>query len=258
MAKATSIIILKFGGNEIDQPGFLAAMAEAVIQLRERATPVIVHGGGKEIAELQQRLGLRPQFIDGLRVTDEDSLAVAEMVLSGRVNKRVVATLIQAGVPAVGLSGVDGGLLRVERLSHPAGDLGWVGEVVEVNPIPLRALLHADIVPVISPISLGRDGHTYNVNADHAAMALARALHADRLAFISNVPGVLVAGQCVRALTAAQAEEWIAEKIITGGMIPKVRAALEAIHSGVSQALITDLRGLISDSGTAFVADALI
>lgn len=258
MADVTNIIVLKFGGNEMDQPGFLAAMAEAVINLRERAVPVIVHGGGKEIADLQQRLGLRPQFIDGLRVTDDDSLAVAEMVLSGRVNKRVVATLIQAGVPTVGLSGVDGGLLRVQRISHPAGDLGWVGEIVEVNPAPLWALLSASIVPVISPISLGRDGHTYNVNADHAAMALARALHADRLAFISNVPGVLVAGQCVRALTAAQAEEWIAEKIITGGMIPKVRAALEAVSSGVAQVLITDLNGLITDSGTAFVAGSSI
>jgi acetylglutamate kinase len=253
MAEATNIIILKFGGNEIDQPGFLAAMAEAVARLREHSVPVIVHGGGKEIADLQKRLGLQPQFIDGLRVTDDDSLAVAEMVLSGRVNKRVVATLVQAGVPAVGLSGVDGGLLRVERMSHPSGDLGWVGQIVETNPAPVRALLYAGIVPIVSPISLGRDGHTYNVNADHAAMALARALKADRLAFISNVPGVLVAGQCVRAVTAAQAEAWIAEKVITGGMIPKVRAALEAIQNGVPQALITDLHGLIADTGTTFV-----
>ncbi len=255
MASETGcVIVLKFGGNEIDRPGFLAAMVEAVTHLREQALPVIVHGGGKEIASLQERLGLHPQFIDGLRVTDDDSLAVAEMVLSGRVNKRVVATLVQAGIPAVGLSGVDGGLLRVEQMSHPAGDLGWVGRIVQVNPAPLQALLHSGFVPVVSPISLGLDGHTYNVNADHAATAIARALGAERLAFISNVPGVLVAGQCVRAITPEQAEQWIREEIITGGMVPKVRAALEAVHSGVRQALITNLNGLLTDSGTTFVA----
>ncbi|NOZ29163.1 MAG: acetylglutamate kinase [Chloroflexi bacterium] len=253
MGEGSNIIVLKFGGNEIDQPGFLGAMVKAVAKLRERWAPIIVHGGGKEIAQLQKRIGLQPRFIDGLRVTDDDSLAVAEMVLSGRVNKRVVATLVQAGIPAAGLSGVDGGLLRVERMTHPAGDLGWVGHIVSVEPAVIRALLREGIIPVVSPISLGLDGHVYNVNADHAATALAQALGADRLAFISNVPGVLVAGQCVRAITADQAEQWITEEIITGGMIPKVRAALEAIHGGVSQAIITDLNGLLSDSGTAFV-----
>ena len=255
-SEGNSVIVLKFGGSEIARPGFLTTMVEAVARLRERASPVIVHGGGKEIASLQRRLGLQPQFIDGLRVTDDESLAVAEMVLSGRVNKRVVATLVQAGIPAMGLSGVDGGLLRVERMSHPAGDLGWVGRIVQVDPTPLLALLRAGFVPVISPISLGLDGHTYNVNADHAATAIARALGADRLAFVSDVPGVLVAGQCVRAITPDQAEQWIHEAIITGGMVPKVRAALEAIHSGVPQALITDLQGLLTDSGTAFIAMA--
>jgi acetylglutamate kinase len=148
---------------------------------------------------------------------------------------------------------VDGGLLRVERMAHPSGDLGWVGQIVDANPAPVLALLDARIVPVISPISLGLDGHSYNVNADHAAMAIARALRAERLAFVSNVPGVLVAGQCVRAVTPEQAEAWIAEGIVTGGMIPKVRSALEAVASGVPLAVIADLAGLIAGSGTAFV-----
>jgi len=252
-AERERIAVLKFGGREIDQPGFLSLMVEVVAKLRERALPVIVHGGGKEIARLQERLGLQPRFIDGLRVTDDESLAVAEMVLSGRVNKRVVATLVHAGVLAAGLSGVDGGLLRVERMRHPAGDLGWVGHITSVNPAPVEALLSAGIVPVISPISLGIDGHTYNVNADHAATALAQALHADQLAFISDVPGVLVAGESVSFITADQAERWITEGIITGGMIPKVRAALEAVRGGVSKAIITNLEGLLADSGTIFM-----
>lgn len=246
-------VVLKIGGNEIDQPGFLAAMAQATARLRARQRAVIVHGGGKEIADLQKRLGLQPRFLDGLRVTDDDSLAVAEMVLSGRVNKRVVAALLQAGIPAIGLSGVDDGLLRVERMTHPSGDLGWVGQIVEVNPTPLQVLLNAGMTPVVSPISLGRDGHSYNVNADQAALAIARGLGAARLVFVSNVPGVLVDGQCVRALTTEQAEAWIGEGIISGGMIPKVRAALEAAASGVAQAVITDLAGLAGDGGTVFV-----
>jgi len=249
----TPTIVLKIGGNEIDQPGFLAAMAEATARLRERWQPVIVHGGGKEIADLQKRLGLQPRFLDGLRVTDDDSLAVAEMVLSGRVNKRVVAALLQAGIPAIGLSGVDGGLLRVERMTHPGGDLGWVGQIVAVDPMPLQILLEAGVTPVVSPISLGRDGHSYNVNADQAALAVAQGVGATRLVFVSNVPGVLIAGQRVRTLTTEQAEAWIGEGIISGGMIPKVRAALEAVAGGVAQAAITDLQGLASDGGTVFV-----
>lgn len=246
-------VVLKIGGNEIDQPGFLAAMAQATAWLRAQQRAVIVHGGGKEIADLQKRLGLQPRFLDGLRVTDDDSLAVAEMVLSGRVNKRVVAALLQAGIPAIGLSGVDGGLLRVERMTHPGGDLGWVGQIVEVHPAPLQILLDAGMTPVVSPISLGRDGHSYNVNADQAALAIARGLGAARLVFVSNVPGVLVNGQCVPTLTLAQAEAWISQGTISGGMIPKVRAALAAAAGGVAQAVITDLAGLAGDGGTVFV-----
>ncbi|HIC88405.1 MAG TPA: acetylglutamate kinase, partial [Anaerolineae bacterium] len=250
-AKSGNITVLKVGGNELDRPEFLTDLANAVTKLQTAGYwSVIVHGGGREIATWQKRLGLSPRFIEGLRVTDEESLAVAEMVLSGRMNKRLVVTLVNHGVPAVGLSGVDSGLIRVRRMQHPAGDLGWVGEIVSVAPAPVHTLLLAGIVPVVSPISLGDDGHTYNVNADHAAQALAVALHASRLVFISNVPGVLVSGRPVHTLTVSQAGAWIAEGIITGGMIPKVRSAIAAVEAGVSQAVITNLDGLLQNSGT--------
>jgi acetylglutamate kinase len=207
---------------------------------------VIVHGGGKGIGRLQKRLGLEPRFIEGLRVTDAPSLEAAQMVLSGQVNKRLVARLVSAGVPAVGLSGVDGGLLRVEKLHHPAGDLGLVGHIVKVN----TELLGQGLVPVISPISLGLDGQTYNVNADHAALAVAQAMNAASVIFLTNVPGVLREGQVISHIGLSQAEALITEGIIAGGMIPKARSALEAVAAGVGQAVITDLAGLQAGTGT--------
>jgi acetylglutamate kinase len=246
-------IVLKVGGNEIDDEGFLAGLVEAIGRLRERAAPVLVHGGGKEIARLQGALGLEPRFVEGLRVTDEATLAVTEMVLSGAVNKRLVARLLAGGIPAVGLSGVDGGLLQVRPMVHPAGDLGRVGEVVAVEPALLDLLLERGMVPVVSPISLGPDGQSYNVNADHAAMALARALGADSLAFVTNVPGVLVEGQVVAQLASAEAGEWIQRGVISGGMVPKVRAALDVVAAGVAEARIVDLVGLGCGGGTCVV-----
>ena len=244
------IIVLKIGGNEIDDPHFLDGLVEAMAVLRLEATPVLVHGGGKEIARLQSALGLEPRFVEGLRVTDEASLAIVEMVLSGAVNKRLVARLVAQGIPAVGLSGIDGGLLRVRRLEHPAGDLGWVGEITDVQVPVLGLFLDRGMVPVVSPISLGPEGHSYNVNADHAAMAIARALGAASLVFVTNVPGVMACGQVVPRLTASEAEAWIAQGIITGGMVPKVRSALQVVAAGVRQARIVDLAGLRSGGGT--------
>ncbi|MGQ9683547.1 MAG: acetylglutamate kinase [Anaerolineae bacterium] len=246
------IVVLKIGGNEIDDERFLADLADAVGALRAKAAPVLVHGGGKEIARLQEALGLQPRFVEGLRVTDEASLAVAEMVLSGAVNKRLAALLVARGIPAVGLSGVDGGLLRVRRLQHPSGDLGWVGEVAEVQPQLMQLLLSRGVVPVVSPISLGLDGRRYNVNADHAAMALAKALGARSLTFVTNVPGVLRDGRVVARLTPGEVEQWIADGVIGGGMVPKVRAALQVVAAGVPEACIVDLAGLAAGGGTRF------
>lgn len=252
---ANGRLVIKIGGNEVDDPKFLAGLVQAIKDLRADAgqQPVIVHGGGKEIARLQGALGLTPRFIEGLRVTDDPSLDVAEMVLSGLVNKRLVARLQTAGVPAIGLSGVDMGLIRVEKMTHPTGDLGWVGRILEANGAALDGLLGLGLTPVISPISLGMDGHTYNVNADHAALAVAVALRAGELTFVSNVPGVLIADRIVPRVSSGMAEAWIGEGKISGGMVPKVRSALEGVAAGIREVRITNLNGLQAGTGTVFV-----
>lgn len=239
--------VIKVGGNELDDSTFLAGLTRVLALMRER--PVIVHGGGKELTALQKRLGLEARFVDGLRVTDEEGLAVAEMVLRGRANLRLVSALCSAGIPALGLSGVDAGLVTVERFVHPAGDLGYVGRPVAVAAERLRAVLAAGFLPVLAPISLGADGHTYNVNADQVAAAVATALDAERLIFLTNVPGVLLDGRRVPRLTTAEVEARIADGAISGGMVPKVRAALEVLDRGVRHAVITDLAGLEILSG---------
>ncbi len=249
----TNIYVVKIGGRQLDDVSFLAELRDTLHTLVQKHRIILVHGGGKAIQSWQERLRLEPRYVEGLRVTDEDSLDVAEAVLSGLVNKRLVALLLKAGVPAVGISGVDAGLVRVEKMWHPLGDLGRVGEVRAVHPELLYTLLDAGLVPVISPISLGEDGLTYNVNADHVAQAIAAAVQAERLYFISDVPGVLIAGQPVRAITLVQAEAWIEEGIIQGGMIPKVRSAVAAVEAGVGQAVITDLKGLVDNRGTAII-----
>ena len=246
------MLVLKVGGNEIDDAIFLDGFARAVASMPE--TPVVVHGGGKEIADLQLKFGLTPRFVEGLRVTDDASLAIAEMVLSGRVNKRIVAALLNAGADAIGLSGVDRGVVRVEKLQHPAGDLGRVGKVVSVRGEVLRDLVARKIVPVISPISLGDDG-AYNVNADSVACALASALNADAVVFVTNVAGVIHDDRVLPALTTREAESLIKSQVIRSGMIPKVRAALDAIAGGAKAARITNLDGLTNGGGTTFKTD---
>ncbi len=241
------MLVLKVGGNEIDDASFLTGFALAVAGMTD--TPVIVHGGGKEIADLQLKFGLTPHFVEGLRVTDDTSLAIAEMVLSGRVNKRIVATLLLAGVDAIGLSGVDRGVVRVEKMQHPAGDLGRVGKVTSVRGEVLHDFVARKIVPVVSPISLGDDG-AYNVNADSVACAIAAALNADAVVFVTNVAGVLRDDRVIPSLTAREAETLIKSQVIRGGMIPKVRAALDAITGGAKAARITNLEGLTNGSGT--------
>jgi acetylglutamate kinase len=247
-------LVLKVGGSELDRPGFVEGLIEALRELNVENQVVLVHGGGKAIARLQEQLRLEPRFVEGLRVTDDASLDVAEMVLSGLVNKRLVAKLVSAGVHAVGLSGVDNGILRVVRMKHSEHNLGWVGEPTKTNTTPIEILLSAHFVPIISPISLGLDGHTYNVNADHAASALSHALQADELVFVTNVPGVLAEeqGECLPALTPDQVNNLITENTITGGMVPKVRSALSALERGVTSVRITDLAGLTTEGGTCF------
>lgn len=245
--------VIKIGGNEMNAPGFLAELARQVAALVNDRTPlVIVHGGGQDIAAMQTRLGLEPVKVDGLRITDAESLAVAQMVLSGHTNKTIVKALLAAGLDAIGLSGIDGGLLRCRQKSHPTVDLGLVGEVTAVRTDVLRCLIDHGAIPVISPISLGEDGQTYNVNADEAAGAIAAALAAQALDFVSNVPGVLNGRGLLPCLTPLKAEALIRNGAVTGGMIPKVRTALDALGRGVPAVRIVDLAGLGVGGGTVF------
>lgn len=245
--------VLKVGGNELDEHAFLTDLAQAVKSMDEPA--VIVHGGGQAIADMQARLGLETVMVDGLRVTDADSLAVVEMVLSGRSNKIIVAALLAAGVDAVGISGVDGGLLRCVKKQHPTVDLGYVGQIVEVRAELLQQFAGQGMTPVVSPISLGPEGQVYNVNADEAAGAIAASLGVSVVNFVSNVPGVLDEYyNTIPALSAAQTEQLISRGIIHGGMVPKVRAALHVVGQGVPNARIVNLSGLANGSGTIFTA----
>jgi acetylglutamate kinase len=247
---ALAPLVIKVGGNDLDQPGFVDALAAAVARLAAAGQCVLVHGGGRAINEVGRAFDLQPVYADGQRVTDQAALDVAEMVLSGQVNKQIVRALLAAGVDALGLSGVDRGLLRVEPW---AANLGRVGRIVAVRATVLRDLCAAGVVPVISPISLGADG-AYNVNADHAAGAIAAALGAARAIFVTNVPGVRAADGVIPRLSVAETHDLIARGVITGGMIPKTQAALAAVGAGVCQAVITDLAGLAAGTGTVFVA----
>ncbi len=248
-----SVLVLKIGGNQVEDEDFLFGFVQAVKGLFVDHAVIIVHGGGKEIAALHDQLGVSFETVEGLRATSEESLRLVEMVLNGVVNTRLVRSLVNGGVDAVGLSGVDMGLVRVTPLSVNGRSLGRVGAVQHVNGEALLQVLDLGVTPVISPVSLGEDGLAYNVNADHVAAGVAKAVEAARLVFVSNVPGVQVTGRTMRALTVKQIEGLIADGHITGGMIPKVRSATEAVLSGVYQAVITDLAGLANDGGTAII-----
>ncbi len=246
----TQPIVLKIGGNDIDNPDFLAGLAAYTACLDVPA--IIVHGGGKEIGALQARMGIEPRWVDGLRVTDEETLAVVEMVLCGRVNKRLVRQLVAAGIEAEGLSGADRGLLRACQLHNSQGDLGRVGEVTGVRGGVLLDMLARGITPVIAPLALGDDGEMYNVNADHAAAAIAQAVGARQIVFLTNVSAVLVDDVPQSFISEGEAQRLIDNGTIFGGMIPKVKTALHAVTLGIPQAVITDLPGLQGQAGTVF------
>ncbi|MFW5691286.1 MAG: acetylglutamate kinase [Chloroflexota bacterium] len=248
-------LVIKIGGHEIADPDFLTELAATVHMLETLV--IIVHGGGKEISDVQRSLGIEPRYVDGLRITDAQSLAVVQMVLAGLVNKRLVAHLMQAGVDAVGLTGVDHGIVRARQMPHPAMDMAFTGEVTNVRGEALRAMLADGLTPVIAPLCLGddsRDDHPviYNVNADHVAGAVGAAVGAAQTVFLTNVSGVMANGTTVDRLAADQANALIADGTIDGGMIPKVRTALDVLARGVPQAVITNLTGLKTHGGTVF------
>ncbi len=250
---SSSLVLLKVGGNDIDDSAFLAEFVEIVAELRQDSPLVIVHGGGKEIGNLHERMGVDFEVVEGLRVTTYDSLRLVKMVLGGLVNNRLTRWLVNAGVEALGVSGVDAGLVRVEPLRPGGQDIGFVGRVVEVRVDVLERWLAAGFLPVISPVSLGIDGHSYNVNADQVASGIAAAAGVRRLVFISNVPGVFIDGAVAPRLTVDEISQHITSGQIAGGMIPKVRSAVDAVHEGVAEAVITNLAGLRSGTGTAVV-----
>ncbi|MGJ3239962.1 MAG: acetylglutamate kinase [Anaerolineae bacterium] len=242
-------LVVKLSGHQIDDPDFLSDFAHTIADLQQPT--IIVHGGGKEISALQERLGITPQYIDGVRITDAESLAIVTMVLCGTINKRLVQALLHVGVDAQGLSGIDRRLIQANKMSHPEQDMGFTGEVIAVAGEVLLAMCQQGITPVIAPISWGADSH-YNVNADHVAGAVAESVKAERLVFLSNVEGVMVDDVVIPHLSATQTRALITEGTIFGGMIPKVQTALQALNAGVESAVITNLDGLRTHGGTRF------
>ena len=243
------VMLLKIGGNELREDDFVPRLAQAIASRKNDCNCVMVHGGGRVIDDMMARLDVSPVYVEGQRFTDEEALEISEMVLSGHVNKLLVRALLAVDVDAVGLSGVDGGLLQVEPW---AKDMGRVGRIVHVRTELFDHFFKLGLLPVLSPISNGPDGH-YNVNADHAAGMVAGALGADLAVFISDVPGVMEDGQLVPQLTGAQAQGLIDQGKIYGGMIPKVNAALAALEQGARQTMITNLVGFINGSGTSII-----
>jgi acetylglutamate kinase len=246
------LFIVKVGGNELDDPEFLDGLCRAVADASDQL--VLVHGGGKEISAAMEQAGEPVRFADGLRVTTPAAMAIMQQVVCGTINKRVVAGLNRVGVAALGLSGIDLELLRC-RPHRPDGvDLGRVGAIEHVAVEPIRHMLDLGWLPVFAPVAVGRADHlSYNVNADQVAASLAAALRADELIFVSNVPGVLVDGAVAPRLDVAAVEQAIADGVISGGMIPKVRAALAALETGAVAARITNLDGFAGGGGTRIV-----
>jgi acetylglutamate kinase len=246
--------VVKYGGHAMGDPERQRDFAEDVVLLKAVGiNPVVVHGGGPQIGQMLKRLGVESQFINGLRVTDAETAQVAEMVLAGSINKDIVGWIGSAGGRAVGISGKDADLVRAEKIRHrPADplqgierhvDLGFVGEPVAVDRRIIDQLSAAGIIPVVAPVAYGADGHTYNINADTMAGAIAAALGASRFFLLTDVAGVLDKdGALVTDLTPARVEAMKADGTITGGMIPKVDTCVAAVQAGVDAAVILDGR----------------
>ena len=244
-------MVIKYGGNAMTEPALQAAFAQDVVMLQlVGIRPVIVHGGGPQIEAALKRLGLRGEFIQGMRVTDAPTMQAVEWVLSGEVQQQIVGLINQAGGKAVGLSGRDGGLLQAEKLAmpdaaHPGAflDLGQVGDIVSVDTAIVRRLQDGGCIPVISPVGVGANNESYNINADVVAARMATALQAEKLLMLTNISGVLDgAGKLMTRLSAAQIDAMVADGTISGGMIPKISGALEAAKAGVQAVHIVDGR----------------
>jgi len=239
-------IVIKYGGAAMTEPALKAMVLQDVVLLRYVGMdPVLVHGGGPEISDMMRRLGKEPVFVRGLRVTDAETMSIAEMVLMGRTNQDLVSAVNAAGGRGVGLSGKHGRMLRVAKQTGEV-DLGFVGTIVEVDPSIIRAVAAQGYIPLIAPIGFGDDGQTYNINADHAAGKIAGALGATKVMVLSDVPGLLRdvtdEGTLVSSLTAEEARAMLAVGQIESGMIPKIEACLDALAHGVPRCHLVDGR----------------
>lgn len=235
----SKIVVIKYGGAAMVKEDFKTSFAQDVVLLKSLGmNPVIVHGGGPEVTKAMERYGQEANFIDGLRVTDLQSLKISEMVLSGQVNKEIVTHINAQGGLGVGLSGKDGKLITASKLEHPTADLGFVGRITRINPKLILSLISQDYIPVISPIGMGEDGHSYNINADTAASHIAGELQAQKIIFLTDVQGVLKGEQLISEMNATETRTLIQEGVIAGGMKPKVEGMLHALDKGVRSAHI--------------------
>lgn len=262
------IIVVKYGGSAMSNEELQKNVIKDVTLLKLVGfKPVIVHGGGKEISRWVSKVGKEAKFINGLRVTDEETMEIAEMVLS-KVNKSLVTMVEELGVGAVGLSGKDGGLLKVTKKYSDGQDIGFVGEITDVNPQIIYDLLEKDFLPIIAPIGIDENFQTYNINADDAACAIAKALQAEKLAFLTDIEGLYKdindKSSFISRITASEADELINSGFIGGGMLPKLNNCTSAIKNGVNRVHILDGRILHcllleiftnQGIGTAIVAD---
>jgi acetylglutamate kinase len=243
-------IVVKYGGHAMGNAELGKAFASDIALLKQSGiNPIVVHGGGPQIGAMLARMGIESRFENGLRVTDQKTVEIVEMVLAGSINKEIVALINQTGEWAIGLCGKDGNMVFAEKarkvVTDPDSniervlDLGFVGEVVEVDRTLIDLLARSEMIPVIAPVAPGRDGHTYNINADTFAGAIAGALNAVRLLFLTDVPGVLDKdGNLIKELSVSQAHALIKDGTISGGMIPKVETCIEALQGGVEGVVI--------------------
>ncbi|MEY4099898.1 MAG: hypothetical protein RL300_1069 [Pseudomonadota bacterium] len=244
-------MVIKYGGNAMTDPALQAAFAEDVVLLKlVGINPVVVHGGGPQIETALKRLGKKGEFIQGMRVTDAETMEVVEWVLGGEVQQDIVGLINQAGGKAVGLTGRDGGMIRAQKLrmldnADPSieHDVGQVGDIVSIDPSVVKALQDDAFIPVISPIGFGENNESYNINADVVAAKLAMVLKAEKLMMLTNISGVLnKAGELLTELTARQIDGLFADGTLSGGMLPKIAGALDAAKSGVNSVHIIDGR----------------
>jgi acetylglutamate kinase len=244
-------VVIKYGGNAMTDPVLKAAFAHDVVLLKlVGLNPVVVHGGGPQIEDLLKRVGKKGEFIQGMRVTDAETMELVEMVLGGQVNKEIVNLINQAGGKAVGLTGKDGRFIRAKKLMMESKDkpgdvidIGQVGEITKIDPSLIAFLDSGDFIPVIAPIGVGDDGQTYNINADVVAGKLAEVLKAEKLVLLTNTPGVLDKdGKLLTGLTPKKIDELVADGTLSGGMLPKISSALDAAKSGVKAVHIIDGR----------------